>query len=186
MSLKNLLNAKDPLTHALKTIDSDHYYIHHGLMYSYSEYFTLTTGTSRFIAFKTPASLYDIHYRLTQLDASADKARVNLYEGSVITGGSDKLTSLFNHNRQTSKTSAMQSFVSGTAHSTPGTLILYGYVPGGTSVGQSRNGASTGQRNEWVLDRDTIYVVEIINGSSGDNIINIVINWYEETAYNFS
>lgn len=183
MSLRSLIKAIDLITGSMKSIDSDHAYIHQALFYSYSEQNTIATGTSRFIAFTTPNGTYDIHYRPSIISASADKLTIKLYEGSVITGGSNVLTSVRNHNRKSTKTTNMQTLVTGTAHTTPGTLLLTDFIPGGTGVGQARSGASTGQENEWVLKHNTVYVLELANGSSEDNIVDVIMNWYEEDEY---
>lgn len=173
----------DSFVSALKGIDIDHYYIHQGKKFYYSENISLNAAATKVITFKTPtlATGKEIHFRNDMVDTSGDKVLIQLFEGDVISGGSDKLTSVFNYNRKSTNTTTMQLFKTGTTQSTPGTIILNDYVGGGTGVGQSKTGSKTTQKEERVLKNDTIYSLLYTNNSGSSNVINTIISWYEET-----
>lgn len=172
------------VVNGLKGIDVDHSYIHEGIKFEYSENFTLGTGTSKIISFTTPTTVSgkSVHFRPELVSTSADKLKIELYEGDVISGGSDKLTSIYNYNRQSTTTTSMQLFKTGTSQSTPGTKLLTSYIGGGTGVGQSKSGSETGPREEKLLAINTTYSLKFSNGSSGDNIINVIVSWYEQDS----
>ena len=183
--LLDLYNVYDSFTRAFKLIDTDHYYIHEGQKYSYSEKFTLGTEETKVISFTTPstASGLEIHFRNDITSTSADKVTIELYEEDIITGGSDKLSNLYNYKRNSSETTNMQLFKSGTTQSIPGTVILTSFIGGGTNAGSNKAGATTDQKEERVLKVNTTYSLKYTNDSSGDNVINTIITWYEEDEY---
>lgn len=185
MSLKNLIHTIDNITRSLKTMDNDHNYIHMGKSFTYHEYFTLATTAVKIFAFTTSITK-DFHYRPETVSCSADKLLIELIESPVIAGGTNKLTSIFNRNRKSSNVSTMQTLTSGSTISVDGTTIVTSYIGGGTGVGQSRSGSETGVANEVVLKNNTIYAIRITNNSSTDNVVNIIMKWYEEDLYNFT
>lgn len=186
MSLKTLIKSLDNLTNSNKTIDNDHNYIHLGKLFTYCENFDLATTATKIFTFTTPSTLYDIHYRPAIVSTSADKLKIEVIEEATISAsGTNKLNSIFNSNRQSSKTTNMQTFASGSSI-TGGTVILIDYIGGGTGVGQSRSGSAVGQANEIVAKQNKVYAIRFTNGSSGTNTVNVKIQWYEEDSYTFN
>lgn len=53
----------DLFTNSIKVVNTDHYYIHQGDYYSFSEYKSLSSGATYTMGFKTPQSSHDIHIR---------------------------------------------------------------------------------------------------------------------------
>lgn len=173
-----LASCQDENTKGVKTIDTDHVYIHKGQYFSYSEYKSMATGTTHTIAFKTPANNYDIHMRATIISCSSDNLRMLIYEGCTYSGGSTGTP--INHNRKVTTVTKMQDFKQGVTLSENGTLLLPVYLAGAVGVGQTRSGSGTSTQYEWLLKQNTNYAIHFINGSSGTNINNFTINWYEE------
>ena len=183
---RSLINSVEELTNSSKIMDNDHNYIHEGRLYVYNEKFDLATTATRTFAFTTPATSLDIHYRPVITSTSADKCLIELIEKPTISAsGTNKLTSVFNANRQSSNTTGMQTFASGSTV-TGGTTIHTAFIGGGTGVGSTTSGASTGVQNEIVLDQNSVYAVKVTNGSGDTNTIHIQMQWYEEEEYTFS
>ena len=176
------VDIKEPIervTEALKQIDTDHAYIHEGLFYEAFLQFTLATTDTKYISLETPDTLY-IHYRNEKVVSSADKVTVELFEDAVLnaTPGGTALTP-YNHNRLTTHTSGM-TVIDAPTVDTEGTKIAQSFIGGGTGVGGARQGDDTSQANEWVLKRDTTYLIKITNDSTVDNTIQVNPVWYEE------
>ena len=176
------INIKEPIervTEALKQIETDHAYIHDGLFYEVFLQFTLATTATKYISLQTPEELY-IHYRNEKVVSSGDKVTIELFEDAVLnaTPGGTPLTP-FNHNRLTTHTSGT-TVLDGPTVDAEGTKIAQAFIGGGTSQGQARSGDDTSQANEWVLKRDTTYLIKITNDSTGDNTIQVNPIWYEE------
>lgn len=170
----------DGNTFSMKTEDVGDYYICQGHRFGYSEKFTIGAGGNKCISFKTPtASGHSIHYIPNIIACSADKLTIQLFEGDVISGGSNVLASVFNYNRQSSNATEMQSFLTGTTQSTPGTSILSRFIGGGTGVANTESGGSTSEREKRVLKVDTIYTLKLTNDSENSNIINVQFSWIE-------
>jgi len=187
MSLKSLIKALDNLTNSNKIIDNDHNYIHLGKLFVYNEKFDLATTASKVFAFTTPNGTYDIHYRPSIVSSSGDKVYIELLEASTLSApGTNKLTSVFNMNRRSTRTTNMQTFASGATINAAGTMIKSNFIGGGTSVGGKVAGDSVGVQNEIVLKSNTIYCVRITNDSGSTNTIHLQMQWYEEDTYSFS
>lgn len=172
-------NILDMFTGAVRNIDNDHAYIHEGKLFYSSYKVTLTAGSSSYIALTTPNTDKVIHYRPVSITTSADKLTFLLYEAGTFTGGSDLIA--INRNRKI-------NVVAGTTVKTAvtstldGTLLYTGFIGGGTGTGQSRSGADMGESKEWVLKKNTVYLIKLTNGSSSSNEICLGLGWYEEDA----
>ena len=169
------------ITSGVRQIETDHAYIHEGILFETFTRFTLATGISKDIAIITPADFY-LHYRMEKVVSSGDKVSINLYEGATLDTppGGSALTPM-NHNRESGVNSATEVLEAPTV-TADGLQIAQGYIGGGTGQGQSRIGTDLLQANEWVLSPDTVYLVRITNGSSADNIIQCNLMWYEEDS----
>ena len=170
------------VTGGIRQIDSDHGYIHDGRLYHVFLNVAMATSATHDIAIKTPPKAQGVyvHYRNEHISTSADKLLISLYEGATLaaTPGGTPLA-IINHSRLSSKTSALV-VLNGPTVTNVGTMISQGYIGGGTGGGQARSGSETGADNEFVLKHDTVYLIRLTNGSSGQNIVQIRPFWYEE------
>lgn len=170
------------VTGGIRQIDSDHGYIHDGLLYHVFLNVEISAGGVHDITIKTPPQAQGVyvHYRNEHVSTSADKLKVDLYEGATLaaTPGGSAL-SIINHNRLSASTSKCTA-LSGPSVVSAGDLISQSYIGGGTGQGQSRSGAETSAANEFILKHDTVYLVRMTNGSSGANVVQIRPFWYEE------
>lgn len=168
----------DHITGAMKTVTTDHAYIHQGIFFESSLTATLTAGGSINFVIKTPSDVF-IHWRPALVSCSGDKLTISLYEGC--TTGAGTLISSYNHNRI--KTAIASLTITRTATVTSdGTLISRNYIGGGTGVGGNRSGGTTGIENEWIFKQSTNYCLRFTNGSSADNAIIANAVWYSETS----
>ena len=175
----NFADASERLTSAIRTIETEHAYIHEGIFYESYNKFTLAAGATRVVTIKAAAGTY-LHYRPTNLVTSADKVLIEFYEGATVTAATGTAVTPVNHNRN-SAIASTTALIDAPTVTADGTKFAQVYIPGATGTGGTRTGASAGVSNsEWVLKPDTVYMIRIKNGSSGSNDIQINFQWYEE------
>ena len=179
--IKNaFVTAIERITGAFRTIETEHAYIHEGIFFESYNKFTLAAGATKVVTIKPAAGTY-LHYRPTNLVTSADKVTIEFYEGATVTAATGTAATPSNHNRNSALTSKVTLLDAPTVTAN-GTKFAQVYIPGATGTGGTRTGASAGVSNsEWVLKPNTVYMVKVINGSSGSNDIQINFQWYEES-----
>lgn len=183
----------DSATGALETITYAHHEIHSGS--SYTAHFTNTTTNDNdhrsCIGFRTPSGPTWFHMIIAVSVSSPGEvfflegpATIDLDEGTEAT--------VYNRNRNTSKTSTMLSLES---PAVPGLCTTFteaqingASLTGGTSLEhrtiatgggpQAVGGAGRGAE-EWLLKSDTIYLVTVQNIGANINLHHINLDWYE-------
>ena len=178
----------DASTNKLTTIDYEHHEVHDGNMFSchYNQQTTDIADRS-IIAFTTPAEK-EIHM-VVHVAATA-AANFYILEGATgTTAGATDLT-VFNRDRNSSKTSELTS-IDGTEGSvsyyslttdtaiTGGTELWEEYIGAG-KIGQATAGSSRGA-NEWILKKSTVYDIELKAVDANDNDQLVELTWYEHT-----
>ena len=176
----NFADASERITSAIRTIETEHAYIHEGIFFEIYNKFTLASAATRVVTFKTPVGIY-LHYKPTSLVTSADKVTIEFFEGATVTAATGTTVIPSNHNRNSTLTSGVTLLDAPTVTAN-GTKFAQVYIPGATGIGGTRTGASAGLSNsEWVLKPNTVYMIRGTNGSSGSNDIQINFEWYEES-----
>ena len=172
-------NILEIFTGAVRNIDNDHAYIHEGKLFSATYKATLTAGSSIYISFTTPNTDKVVHYRPASLTTSADNVTSLFFEGGTFTGGSPLIA--VNRNRNSLSTAEVL-INTGVTSTLDGTLLHTGFLGGGVGVGQSRSGGELGETQEWVLKKNTVYLIKLTNGSTSSNTLCLGGRWYEEDA----
>ena len=175
-----LYKAVERVTESFAIIDTDHKYIHEGILFEtyFQVNLTAATGVS-YISLTTPADKY-IHYRPSYIVSSVDKLTVEFFEGSTVTAGTGSDLTNVNHNRNSAVTSKVTA-KSGVTVTADGTKLTSTYIPGSTGTGGTRVGSAFGPAaNEWVLKPSTTYTIKLSNTSSAANLVQINLFWYEE------
>lgn len=168
----------DKITNGLITMTSDHSYIHQGIKFSGFIKATILSGSTAVISFKTPSSKY-IHYRPANINSSADKLDIEIFENAIINVAGTLVTA-FNRNRLSTNLSTVEIRTGTTFTNNGNKLDAFSvWLPGSTGVGQSRSGATTTEENEIILKQDTVYRVLVTNGSTSSNVVSFNFNWYE-------
>lgn len=169
-------NVVDTTTGGFKTTDTDHAYIHAGGGFSFYNKFTLASGASAIVGFKS-SSTKAIHFRPFNVATLAENVTIIARESAVYTGGTTIASN--NHNRMSSVVSDCVISLAPTV-TTQGNAFAEVYIGGGTGVAQSRIGGTSESSREWVLKHNTYYTITILNGSSNSNTIHLNAFWYEE------
>lgn len=172
-------NVVEETTGAWKGIDSDHSYIHEGRLYESFVKTTLAATNGEYnIAFVTPSDDGYAHYRPSSIVSSADMLTLQFYEGATCTGGT--ALAAINHNRAHSR-EAGNTLAEGVTVTDDGDLLAQIYIPGSAGIGGTRYGSQFGPAvNEWVLKRNTCYLIRMKNESTSENTVQINFFWYEE------
>ena len=175
---KIMQGAVERVTDGIRSIEVDHAYIHDGKFFESSIEFDLAAAAVGLIVIHTPVEHY-IHYRNEKVSCSADKLTIELYEAPTVTEVTGDEVIPYNHNRTTSVVSQSTVLKNPTVTEN-GALILKTFLGGGTGTGSNRSGSETSSQSEWVLKRDTKYLIRVVNGSSANNLVQINPVWYEE------
>jgi len=176
--------AQDASTLATTVISYEHHEVHSGSMYSVQVLNPdLDNGDTLNIAFTTPNTTKWFHM-LILVDNSSE-SRLELHEAPTVTNGSGDTLVVYNHNRNSVKTSTMLSIdasaisarASGNVATTVAGTILYS-----EQIGSGRNKIAGESRaiNEWILDQNATYCVMLI-GLADNGSANVLLNWYEHT-----
>ena len=180
----------DTSTRALPTIEYEHYSIHNGFHFFYTDKFTLDASTDAIkeyllvtpthVAGAALAPGVHLHFEaegsiITQFDIFEDTTRV------PATTDATALTT-FNSNRNSTETAKMLIYspVATTTDTADGTN-LYTFK-GGTSTNQSRTGDSSDSAQEIILKKNAKYLIRFTSSSAG-NLCDLYLNWYELDAY---
>ena len=171
-------NIVEAVTGAIKTITSDHAAIHKGEGFGISGIFSGVANSSTVnYAFKTPsvASGKHIHLKYKDIQATANKIRVDLYEAptNAPTNGTD-LTPVNRNRVGTPTATSMQAVKSGMTLDLTGATLL-----------NSEQFVSNQARSldiEYVLKPNTWYVRTFTNGTGGAADISFFEFWYEEPS----
>ena len=181
MTMARIMNEQqERVTKGIRAVDTDHGYIHEGILFEATTNFSLNAAASRRIAIITPANFY-LHYRLENVTSSGDKVAIAFHEGATLNAvpGGTALTPM-NHSRVAGINSATVVLEAPTV-TADGTRLTRAYIGGGTGVGGARTGSDLSSTHEWVLIPSTTYLIIVTNNSSAANEINMNICWYEET-----
>jgi len=100
-----------------------------------------------------------------------------LYEGTnADTDGTDVV--VYNLNRASTEVSDVQIQIDPTIN-TIGTLIHPDLIPGGAKVGASGGASRSG--SEWILSRDSVYLLRAINRAGSAQPASLHAEWYEHS-----
>ncbi len=169
----------DIFTGALAQMDNDHVYIHRGQGFAVTGDVILADGASWDISITTPTGPPYVHYRPEIVSTVDDVTKVTLFEGSVISGGSE--ANVYNRNR-VNASSPESVLKEGVSSDTEGT-ILYSFTIGSGGNNASKSGGqSGGAQEEWIFKADTTYVIRIENIGSTQTTAYYNFFWYEEGA----
>ncbi|MFA5340796.1 MAG: hypothetical protein WC332_03365 [Clostridia bacterium] len=162
----------DATTHTLQAIDHEHYEIHAGNHFFYSDRATLASAGTQEYMLTTPNTTKWAHMKF--LVTGSAITQIDIYEGADRTGASE--TTVFNSNRN-SLTAATVTVHKGTSGgTTDGTLIWTRKSSSATN--QSIMGMESTQAGEKILKQATKYLMRITSGTA-DNLINLQLDWYE-------
>ena len=108
------------------------------------------------------------------VNSGAD-AELQFYEGTTVSDNGTELAEN-NMNRLSVTVSTFSVFHSPTV-SGVGTLLSNLFIPGGT--GGNSLGSQFGQGREWILDRNTNYLIRGINRGGNAQPMSVLAQWYE-------
>ena len=149
-------------------IDIIHDRIHTGSMYRVNGEFTLGSGATQYMLFRTSSKTCHIYGEVS----SSDIGTFKFYESPTITADGNSIT-ILNKNRNYDASAATATIFSGPTVSDPGTL-LDPFIISSTK----KAGGSERNENEWNLKPNTDYLFVIYSGAASNNII-AKADWYE-------
>lgn len=182
--LQGLLNylhiARESITKAWKSIDTDHAYIHEGKKFVAYHKATINAAATLEFSFTTPETGY-VHYRPAKITPSGDKVDTAIYKDAAVTAETGTALIINNQNLNSDNISGVELLVAPT-FTDEGDLLpgFSSWLPGSEGIGQTRNGNAENANDEIVFEPSTTYRFLLTNGSSAANIIGFNFRWYEE------
>ena len=167
----------DASTESLQVIENDHHEIHSGSYYraGFQKEIPNDGGTAIW-AITTPDTTKEIHFR-PAVDVEL-QAAIQFYENPTSVTGGTSITPR-NANRNFADASVAVVVTDPTIN-TAGAIVLGNLVEGS---GKS-SGGNASSAYEWVLKRNTKYVLVVTNEANATNECNIRNIWYEHTNKN--
>ena len=159
--------AIDDDTYSVAMIGTEHHQIHEDTAFSYSFSNSAATTASGAMGF------------ITGISSTAGTFFVNLYEANTASGlsGSGGWTQSAYSARRNRNGTATGNIrwmgCSGNLINTSATLLDTHMIAGGTGVGGTKSGGTTGADEEFELKPSTVYALHYINSASFTSIFNI-------------
>jgi hypothetical protein len=162
----------DTATHTLQTIEYEHHEIHLGSSFTCSYTADIGNGANMDIEIVTPDTTEWAHF-LYELEVEAE-SHLTIYEASTLTEG----TALVVHNRDRNSATANTTLVyhTPTGITTGTTKIREAHIGSGKTIGGGNRGTQ-----EFILKRNTKYLIRITNATTSNNYMSIKLDWYEHT-----
>jgi hypothetical protein len=177
------VHAFDKSTYALNVIDYEHHEIHSGSSFTATGTVDIASAGTINVVLVAPNTTKYSHAEFTVITES--EAAFNVYEGFVPSGTVDGGTigvpvTPYNRNRTSATTPTLLVYSGGSVgtavEATAGTLIYASHWGSGRGSGGADRGVS-----EWVLKKDTRYIVQVVNATTNANYTAWAVDWYEHT-----
>lgn len=150
-----------------------HHYIHAGNFFTFSNLWTsVSDTTSKYILIRTGDRMAHFHTGV----GTGGQAEIRFYNGTTVTNNGTQINAI-NHNRVSDRLSKTKIYKGPTVSSTD-SLILVQLVPGSSSAA-SVSGGTSGGCKEFVLEKNSVYLVNATNTSGSSIKMNIVGSFYE-------
>jgi hypothetical protein len=166
----------DAPTQASVSISEIHHFIHLGIFFSAWAINDALSNNSVIDMLIDPNNAVP-HIR--GIASIGGNGRFTLYEAPTVSNNGNAITA-FNKNRMSSNTAQTQLFLGPTVSST-GTAIMDRLVEGGTGSGifSTATGGESSIFEEYVLNRDRLYLMRLRNISGATRIASINLDFYE-------
>lgn len=171
-TLNTLMQAlRDSITYSLVSISHPHHEIHSGDMFTDSGQDTLASAATKEILFITPDTTKLAHL-LINIRATGE-ANYELFIDTTVSANG-VACNITNRNHNSINTPTVQCFTGPTITDDGAKFHEEHFGSGQITGGDTRD------ESEWVLKRNTIYLLRITSESSGNDVSRI-LEWYEHT-----
>ena len=185
MAYRRDVVAIDDTTGAILTVDTVHHEVHEGEMFHTEHTFaSVNNSASVDVLFVTGA---DVETHATWEVMAGGQVTVYLYEAPTLTEVESvpqvgTAVTAYNMKRSSANAPDSDYYYTPTVSATGSTVLINGRIlPGGTSP-TTRVGGGIRNNTEWILKKNTRYLLRVTNTSGGTIAINTVLEWYEEEA----
>lgn len=165
----------DAITEALNTITYEHHEIHSGSSYTADRNVELANGATTDILLVTPDTTKYAHF-LYEFEVQAETS-FTIYEAVTATAGTAIVVT--NRNRNVTNPATMTLSHTPTGITTGSTILRQHHLGAGKSLGGGVRG-----NHEFILKRNTKYLIRITNLTVNTNWVSIILDWYEHTDKN--
>lgn len=162
----------DSTTRTTATEEYEHYEIHDGDLYQTSDYASVDNGNTRMYLFTTNDSVNWSHL-VWEVEGTA-VTTIEFFESTTRSGGTGMTIGNRNRNIADHHTTTVTHTPGAGADGT----LLYSEKFGLAAGNQVRQVGESREEVEWVLKRNTKYLLKITSGTDG-NVISTRFRWYE-------
>jgi len=161
----------DSASHALETIEIEHFEVHRGDAYTIARFTSVAAGAFYDWEFTTPNTAKWLHM-FFDIEVEAE-SEISVYEDADLgVGGVD---GAYNRNRNSANVTGATIKIN-PAINALGTLLWSWKLGSGKKFGgESR------ERNEFVMKQDTTYLFRVKNTSASPGWVSVQFHWYELT-----
>lgn len=163
-------------TNAVKNISNDNALIHQGKGFQHSNIHSVTAGANIDHLIITPSDV-DVHMRAWQVRVSSGPVTVNAYEDAVVSNNGTAEPS-GNLNRQSVIANKCLIYHTPTITSV-GNLLESNFISASGSGAHLTVGDDATSPIEWLLKRNTKYIIRVNNGGGSTASVYVKLFWYE-------
>lgn len=160
----------DDVSGNVPVIDTDHYQLHQGRAYNFSELVNIGNGSNQDYYFTLTGGA---HLRFWTIFANTGPITITLYENPTVSADGTEQTAP-NMSRYSTNTTTV------TLYKGPTVTGVGTYLESDTLFAAKKDGAGSTTDNplEWILKHSNTYLLRINNGSGGATDVHVKIQWY--------
>ena len=170
----------DAVTNGQVTIPTEHHEVHEGDAYNISHLYSAVAKDAVVAVQLDTQGTHDIHLKRLEAYITGAKGLLELVEAPTVTDGTTPVA-IINQNRAgTPRASNARAYSDPSGIS--GGTVLESRLFGGGGVGQQAPAGNRPIEVEFILRRNTTYLLRLTNQSAGAEDLSIWSFWYEETT----
>ena len=162
---------------SVTSVTRRHHMVHDGYCFTISGTFLLNATTTIYLGTIT-GNMYS-HITLPLVTQNKEDFDIIAYEGGSYTTGGAIPNTIINNNRASSNLpSAVETYL-GVTPVAMGTKIFEDYIAGMEGLAGQVGGGSNQESEEFILNKNTVYILEMKNNSDEQAKVNLRLQWYE-------
>ena len=168
----------DRYTHAMQHISTVHQRIHAGQCWDLSAKMSIGTGATALLLGKV--GQYGVHFQHFSVQSTDGPIDIELFEAPTTTADGT-LQTIRNRNREFADDSATFGvYLTPTVTVDGDRLFITGVLADAALIFGASTTAEQTQKEEWVLEPSTNYLIKLTNNGSGTAVIYTNFMWYEQ------
>lgn len=177
-SLPDRYLPRDPISGNFLILEPEHGAVHDGQHFTASHYVSVGTATAVTVLVTTPSSATYIHFIAK---VTSDKGGVWTMSEAPVTSGGTVLPS-YNNDRNSALTDPVTLAHTVTVNAASVGTVLQSGIIGASGNPNSTAGGEGKHDNEWVLKRDSTYLIRFVAGGAATQVVMTLPYYYREVG----